>query len=192
MITNNKKSEFDYPFLDFQNKKLPSWVEIESLLKFAEELRIERAALYDKILVFSWLQVPAVFFLFCDSIFLFFQFTQIGTISLTKTIFLTINSRPDLIVNAIILFFSLVVYLVVIEIIFLRKMRIIVNCESRKLGSIIDLIRDKSYLIDSNFSDFQKNKLKVHTSQFDQGIGSLTPMPWLVNVKTLLFSRPSH
>jgi hypothetical protein len=176
MITNDEKSESDAPHVKVQSNKSPNWEEIESLLKFAEELKTKNDTSYDSIFLFNWLQI----FIILVSIFVFtFLLCHIKA-----------YSSPDFIRSAIALFFLFIGFVASEK--YLRKIRRRIKSDSRALGLIVDLLRENSRLITSNLSDLQKIQLKICMSRFDIGIGSLTPTSWCVNVLRLIIPERSR
>jgi hypothetical protein len=176
MITNDEKAEFDDPHFNVQNNKSPSWKEIESLLKFAEELKTKSDTSYDSIFLLSWFQlVVTIAFLF---IFVFLLY-QIKTFPHMNGVYLS----PDFIWGAIGLFF-LLICLISSEM-YLRKIRRRIKSDLRALGSIVYLLRENSRLTTSNLSNLQKIQLNIFMSRFDIEIDPPIPIPWFVNLMKL-------
>jgi ABC-type multidrug transport system fused ATPase/permease subunit len=173
MITNDEKHDFDNPSFDIQRNKSPNWEEIESLLRFAEELKTKNDASYDSIFLFSWFQAIVVFVSFFVFIFLLWQINYLA---------LGVYSLPDFILSSIILLLLLICLFASEK--YLRKIRRRIKSDSRALASIVDLLRENSLLITSGLSDLQKIQLKICTSRFD--IGSSIPMPWIISLIRLL------
>lgn len=183
MITNDEKSELDDPRFNVQNNKFPSWKEIESLLKFAEELKTKNDNSYDSIFLLSWFQIVIMItFLFVFTFLIY----QIKTFPPSNGAYLF----PDFMWSAIGLSFSLVS--IVSSEMYLRKIRRRIKSDSRALGSIMALLRENNRLTTSNLSDLQKIQLKIFMSRFDIEIGSSIPMPWAVSLIKLFLPRISH
>jgi hypothetical protein len=176
MITNDEKSEFDAPSFKAQSNKSPNWEEIESLLKFAEELKTKNDTSYDSIFLFNWLQVFIILVSFFVLIFLWCHIKVFPRIN-------SAYSSPDFIRGAIALFFLFIGFVASEK--YLRKIRRRIKSDSRVLGLIVDLLRENSRLITSNLSDLQKIQLKICMSRFDIGIGSSIPIHWSVNLLKL-------
>jgi hypothetical protein len=174
MITNDKIKLEDKPSND-KNNESPSWEEIELLLNFAEELKTEIDASYDRIFVLNCVQV-VIIFLFAVTI-----------------IFLTNDSDSfsDLSGESIVRLVLLAILGVFSEI-YLRGKRRRIKSDSMALESIINLIRESSHFITSNLSSLQKIQLKIYTARFDIKISPLIPVHWMASLIKFVVTASSH
>jgi hypothetical protein len=176
MITNDEIKLEDKPSND-KNNESPSWEEIELLLNFAEELKTEIDASYDKIFVLNCFQIVIIL------LFLF----------VIKPLFLANDSYlfSDLSWESIGLLVLLAIFGVFSEI-YLRGKRRRIKSDSMALESIINLIRENSRFITSNLSSLQKIQLKIYTARFDIKISPLIPVHWIASLIKFFITASSH